>query len=144
MSQENVELLVRLAPGPDVDLARLFRDDRRWGAFTEASLPFYHAAFESATTTVGVERSGRGMAGMRSLWLDWLEPWATYRTDLEEAIDLGERVLVLNHSYGRLHGSTLEVKEAPAAIWTVRDGRIARAEFYTDRGEAFKDADPTG
>jgi hypothetical protein len=33
-------------------------------------------------------------------------------------------------------GSTQEVKEAPAGAWTVRDGRIARAEFYTDRAEA--------
>ena len=43
---------------------------------------------------------------------------------------------MLNHSFGRLEGSTQEVKEAPAGVWTIRDEKIARAEFYTDRSEA--------
>jgi ketosteroid isomerase-like protein len=136
MSQQHVELVSGLQPGPAVDLARLFRDDERWATFVETAARFYHRDFETATTMVGIEGSGTSMEGFRAIWLDWLAPWATYRVEAEEAIDLGERVLMLNRSFGRLDGSTQEVREAPAGIWTVRGGKVSRAEFYTDRAEA--------
>jgi len=37
-------------------------------------------------------------------------------------------------------GRASEVEQIDAAIWTVREGKIARAEFYTDRDEAFRAA----
>jgi hypothetical protein len=48
--------------------------------------------------------------------LDWIAPWATYRIETEEVIDLGERVVVLNHDRGRREGSTheLEVVSLPS------------------------------
>jgi len=138
MSRQNVELLLAISPGRDVDLTRLFRDETRWAMFVEAAAPFYHPVFETAVTVVGIAKSGRGMDGLRTLWLDWLGPWAEYRTEVEDVIDCGDRVLVLNHSFGRLEGSTQEVREAPAAVWTVRDQKITRAEFYTDHTEGFK------
>ncbi len=138
MSQQNVEMVLGLQPGPSLDLARLFRNDDRWATFTETASPFYHSDFETAGTLVGIERSDAGMEGFRAFWLDWLAPWATYRTEPEEAIDHGERVLVLSRSFGRLEGSTQEIKEAPAAVWTVRDGKIARVDLFLDRAEARK------
>ncbi len=140
MSKQNVELLLAISPGRHVDLTRLFRDETRWAAFVEAAAAFYHPEFESAVSVLGVAKSGRGMDGLRVLWLDWLGPWAEYRTEVEDAIDCGDRVLVLNHSFGRLEGSSQEVREAPAAVWTVRHQKITRAEFYTDHAEGFKAA----
>ena len=37
--------------------------------------------------------------------LDWTTPWVTYRIDVEETIDLGGRVLVLDNDCGRREGS---------------------------------------
>lgn len=142
MSRENVELLLRLQPGRHVDLVRLFCDEHRWATFTEAAAPFYDADFQSTVTVLGIERSGTGMDGFRALWRDWLAPWATYRTEVERTVDLGERVLVLNRSFGRLEGSTREVGEAPAGVWTVRAGKIARGELYLDRADALAAAGP--
>ena len=79
-----------------------------------------------------------GLEGFRESWLDWLAPYSEYRTEVEEAIDCGERVLLLQSSSGRLEGSTKEVKLAPAVVYTVRDGKIARVEPYADRAEALK------
>lgn len=140
MSQEDVELVLRLQPPAEVDLARLFRDDERWRRLTEAAAPFYHSDFETIGTMLAVQASVPGMDGLRALWLDWLAPWATYRTQATEAVDLGDRVLLLSNSFGRLEGSTHEVTEAPASIWTVRDQKIARAEFYSDRVDALSAA----
>jgi ketosteroid isomerase-like protein len=51
---------------------------------------------------------------------------------------LRERVLLLQSSSGRLEGSAKEVKLAPAVVYTVRDGKIARFEPYADRAEALE------
>jgi ketosteroid isomerase-like protein len=75
--------------------------------------------------------------GLRACWLDWLEPWATYRTEIEELIDAGDQVLVIGRDYGRRELGAPEVRLTFAASWTIRDGRIVRAEFYPDRAEAF-------
>jgi ketosteroid isomerase-like protein len=136
VSQENAEFVLRVQPRLEVDLVRLFRDEDRWARFTRTAAPLYHSDFVSAGAVLGVEMTRAGLPGLREFWLDWLAPWATYRTEAQEAIDLGQRVLVLSRSFGRLEGSTHEVKEAPAAVWTVRDGKIARVEFYTSRDEA--------
>jgi len=127
-----------MQPPPELDFIRLFGDDQRWATFTERAAPFYHSDFETFGTVLGVDKSGTGMNGFRAFWLDWLAPWVAYWTEPDEAIDLEAGVLVLSRSYGRLAGSTQEVRQAPAAIWIVRDGKIARFEAYANRSEAFK------
>jgi ketosteroid isomerase-like protein len=138
MSQENVELVRGLQPAPDVDIAELLRDDDIWAALSQAVAPFAHADFECALRSIDSEPTTyTGLDGLRTGWLDWVAPWATYRTEIKEVIDAGERVLVLTHDFGRREGSTEEVRLIGAAVWTIRDRKIVRAEFYTDRAEAF-------
>ena len=138
MSQDNVELVVRLQPAPDADIGQLFRDDDRVAALASVVARFFHADFECVAYLFDDAKTFTGLDGLRALWLDWLTPWATYRTEIEEAIDCGERVLLLVHDFGRRAGSTEEVRGNVAAIWTVRDGKIARAEFYPSCDEALK------
>jgi ketosteroid isomerase-like protein len=59
-------------------------------------------------------------------------------TEVEEALDCGDQVLLLQRSSGRLAGSAKEVKLAPAVVYTVRDGKIAGFEPYADRAEALR------
>jgi ketosteroid isomerase-like protein len=47
-------------------------------------------------------------------------------------------VLLLVRDYARRPGSAAELQSENAAIWTVRDGKVARAEFYPNRAEALK------
>jgi ketosteroid isomerase-like protein len=138
MSQENVDLVMALQRAPDDDLVQLIRDDELWGQLAEAVAPFVHAGAETVRPGLPGGKTYTGLDGFRESWLDWLAPWATYRTKIEEAIDCGERVLVLQSSSGRLAGSTNEVKLAPAVVYTVRDGKIARFEPYADRGDALE------
>jgi ketosteroid isomerase-like protein len=83
----------------------------------------------------------RGLHGLRAGWLDWLAPWASYRAEIEELIDLGDRVVSVLYDYARREPDAPEVALKSAAVWTVSEGRIVRAEFYTGgRDEALKAA----
>ena len=138
MSAENVELVVGLYPAPDVDFVPLVHDDNSWTAWTEANAPFVHPDFETVWPGLPDGKTYTGPVGSRDTWLDWLSPWKTYRVETEDVIDLGDRVLILVHAFGRLEGSQGEVENTSASLWTVREGKIARVEFYVDRAEALK------
>jgi hypothetical protein len=109
-----------------------------WATWTEATAPFVHPDVETVFPSVPGGRIYTGPDGFRTGALDWLAPWATYRGGAVEAIDCGERVLLLRRSFGRLEGSAEEVALAPAVVFTVRDGKIARIEAYAVRDEALK------
>jgi ketosteroid isomerase-like protein len=139
MSQQNVELVTNLHLAPDVDMAGLFRNDDMWSALADAVAPFFHPDFECVAPGVPhTEKVHIGIDGFRAAWLEWLEPWLTYRSEIIQALDAGDRVLV--HDYGRREGVAQEVKIDGSGVWTVRDGKIARTEFFAHRSEAFKAA----
>jgi ketosteroid isomerase-like protein len=141
MSQENVELVRNLHLAPDVDMAEVFRNDEMWSALADAAAPFFHPDFECVAPGVpGTERVHVGLDGFREAWLEWMKPWLTYRDEIEQILDAGDRVLVLVHDYGRREGVTEEVKIDGSAVWTFRDGKIARTEFFALRSEAFSAA----
>jgi ketosteroid isomerase-like protein len=141
MSQENVELVTRLQVGPEVDLAELFRSDQLWSALTASVGELFHADCQCVAPGVpGTESEHVGLDGLRAAWLRWLEPWLAYRTEIKQALDGGDRVLLLTQDYGRQAGSVQEVKVDGSAVWTVSDGKISRAEFFTHRGDAFNAA----
>jgi ketosteroid isomerase-like protein len=139
VSQENVELVRRLQPRPDVDLAALFRDEGSAGGFAETFVSFFHADCQCVLHMPGAEQvTYTGLDGWRDGWRDWLEPWVSYRSEIEDLLDDGERVVVLVRDYARRVPGAPEVGQIAAAVWTVRDGKIARAEFYATRAEALE------
>jgi ketosteroid isomerase-like protein len=137
MSQENVELVRKIQPSPDIDLVALFRGGDESERLLAAVEPFFHDDFVIAG--VGIQAGEwEGFAGLRSAWADWLEPWATYRAEIEDVIDAGDDVVVLTRDYGRRPGMSAEVQIVAAAVWTVRDGKIARNCFYPNREDALR------
>jgi ketosteroid isomerase-like protein len=143
MSKENVEIVRRLQPAPDVDLTELFELGRGDGdiegalreaapAFTDDFVCIFHALSEEPRL---------GIEGLRRSWLDWLAPWESYRTEIKELVDAGDRVIVMSRDFGRRPGMELEVHFDGCAVWTVRDAKVARVEFFpTDRVAAFEAA----
>src|SRR6476646_4658870 len=142
MSQENVELVRSVLPGPDADLIALFNDDSASGELMQTIGRVLDPDFVSVKHVPGAEpETAPGLHGLRAGWLDWLAPWASYRTETEEVLDLGDRVVSVLCDYARREPDAPEVALKSAAVWTVRDGRIVRAEFYTGgRDEALKAA----
>ena len=106
-------------------------------ALGETIASLFHPDFEAvADTGVGWD-SYRGLDGLRTLWLDWTEPWESYRTETEDVVDVGDQVLVLVRDYGRRYGMQTEVCMYGAAVWTVADTKVSRVVFYSSRSEAL-------
>jgi ketosteroid isomerase-like protein len=140
MSQENVALVRSLLPRPDTDMVALFNDDSAAGELMQTWAPSLDPDFVSVKHFPGADAdTAQGLHGLRAGWLDWLAPWESYRTEIEEMIDLGDRVVSVICDYARREPQAPEVALKSAVVWTVRDGRIARAEFYTGgRAEALE------
>ena len=135
MSQENVELVRRLQPSPDTDLVALFRDDP---TALRALSPFFHEDCELvAPRVIGGGQRLAGIEGLRAMWLDWLDPWESYRAEIEDVIDAGDDVVVLFRDHGRHPEMDVEVSVSGATTWTVRNGKVARVVFFVDRSEAL-------
>jgi SnoaL-like protein len=137
MSQQNVELVRALIPTPETDVAPIFRDEQLFQASREALSHLLRPDFEAVavwqggTTYVGVE-------GFREMWLDWLQPWATYHVQVDQIIDAGDRVVVLVRDSGRRPDMDAEVGLISGSVWTIRDAKIVRVEFCGDRAEALR------
>ena len=138
MSQKNVEIVKGLYPRPDADIAALFRDKRSFETMRESLRSLLTDDFESVAVVLGQTRRYAGLEGLRQNWLDWLEPWATYRSTIDELIDAGERVVLLLRDYGRREGTDKEVEIIAASICTIREGKLARWEDYPDRAVALE------
>lgn len=138
MSAENVDLIRSFQPGPEVDLVALFSDDGSTARLAEALGHVVGPAFECALRFPGAEPTFYlGLDGLRACWLDWLAPWASYRTEIEELIDAGDQVVVVGRDYARREHGAPEVRLTFAGVWTLRDGLAIRAEFYADRAEGL-------
>jgi ketosteroid isomerase-like protein len=142
MSHENVELIRSVLPGPGIDMIALWNDDSADSVMMQNWAPLLAPDFVAVKHIPGAEPDRtHGLHGLRAGWLDWLAPWASYRAEVEEMIDLGDRVVSVICDYGRREPDGHEVALRSAAVWTVRDGRIVRAEFYTGgRAEALRAA----
>jgi len=137
MSRENVELVKALYPEPDTDIVQLFQDDE---TFARMVGPLLTDDFQSVMVFPAETRTYAGPEGFRKNWLDWLAPWATYRSTIDELIDVGERVVLLLRDYGRRKDMETEIELIGASICTIRDRKIARWEDYADRADALEAA----
>jgi ketosteroid isomerase-like protein len=83
----------------------------------------------------------RGPAGMAEAWRGFLSAWEGAHTKVEEYRELdGTRVLVLEEFSARGKASGLEVgqmRTKGAALFQVRDGKVARLVVYWDRERAL-------
>jgi ketosteroid isomerase-like protein len=134
-----VDLVLALQLPATEDFAQYLRDDNAWAAGSNAFDPLFHPDFETVAPGVpGTEKIYRGSDGLRAAWLEWLAPWASYRTETKEVIDAGDQVLLIVEDFARRDESTREVKVDGAAVWSFRDGKIARFEAYAERSEALE------
>jgi ketosteroid isomerase-like protein len=135
MSEENVQLIRRLYD------AVAERD-------SETVLSIYHADVEwdfsdhrELAALVG-ETVYHGHEGLRRWARAFYEAWEYVDAELEEVIDSGEdRVVAVLNYRGRGRISGIEVGfTRMAGVFTIRDRRVVRAEWYRDKSPAVEAA----
>jgi ketosteroid isomerase-like protein len=117
-------------PEPDPRIRRLFM---------ELTEPDFEVAM------VGPEYVSRriestGFDGFADVWRDWTSPFESYRIEVEQMIDAGERVVTLVAMSGTTRTGGAEITAPAAAVWTVVDGRVRKVEFHIDRAVALRAA----
>jgi ketosteroid isomerase-like protein len=60
------------------------------------------------------------------------------RFDVDELVDAGDRVIAVSRMVARAHTTGIEVEQAVALVWTIRDGRAVRLDPYATREEAVR------
>jgi uncharacterized protein len=78
-------------------------------------------------------RTYRGHEGVRESFERWLENFEHYGFEAERFVDCGDDVLVVATEHGRGAASGASVSDRSYAVYTFRDGKIARyREFYDE------------
>lgn len=122
-------------PDPGTDVVQLFRDDVWFASVAEALVGLFDPAVESVPAWRGAGATYSGIDGFREMWLDWLEPWASYHVQVDEMIDVHDSVAVLVRDRARRHGMDVDVELISGSLWTFADGRIVRVQFFANRDE---------
>jgi hypothetical protein len=78
-----------------------------------------------------------GADGLMDAWGDWLEPWESYRLQIEDVIPGDGLVLVPVRVLARTRTDGVRVEHAPAGVCFLRGDRVARMEFHLDRRRAY-------
>ena len=142
MSQENVEIVKAVAPPSGAELTSLFADDSGAPERLEAIASLFHAEFEfEAHGAPMAATAGSGLQELVEEWRDWIQPFETWRTELEEFVDVDDdRVLVLIRDHVRPRGGDAEIVSLGCNLWTLRDGKVARIDFYPTRSQGLEAA----
>jgi len=82
-------------------------------------------------------REYRGVDGLFRWQADWESSWESWRWDPEEFIDAGERVVAVLRVHAKGRESGVDVERVDGAVWTLRDGKCVRLDYYGSKEEAL-------
>jgi uncharacterized protein len=82
--------------------------------------------------------TAHGHAGLERIMGRWLGEWDEYSIELEELIDAGDRVVVVQRIRGKGKGSGVEVEMREAHVYEIRDGKAVEVWEYRTKEEALK------
>jgi len=81
----------------------------------------------------------RGHQGLRDWVRDMADDWKDFEVRVDDLYEVGEdHVLVEARVHARARGSGVVMDASGAWLCDVRDGKVARVRFYTDRESALK------
>jgi ketosteroid isomerase-like protein len=126
MSQENVEIVVGLIKAwmsGDRDAARA-----AWDPDAVVILPVV-----DSNVLVGLPKIERALESWRNAWGSW-------RFNVEEVIDAGEHVLIIGRQRAEGKESGAEVDLLSCGVWSLRNSKVIRAEFFGSKAEALRAA----
>ena len=90
-------------------------------------------------TSPSAEMSKSGPEGFREGWIDWLEPWESYRIYYDDVVERGDRVVALVRLRGVTKRDGVEMEHEAAAAFRFEGDKVVEIEFNLDRERALAD-----
>jgi ketosteroid isomerase-like protein len=129
MSEENVEVIGRMYDG----FARSGPD----GMFEFMDPEVDHRAIEGAPDDIGVFS---GHDAMRRYYGQWVEMFDDLHAEVEELIEVGDRVVAMLHVTARMKGSEAPIDMRLGVVWALREGKAVSGREYATREQALEAA----
>jgi ketosteroid isomerase-like protein len=129
MSQENVKIVVRYFEAADLASA------------TDTLADDVTFVFHGQTRHLAGAETLSGKRAAVAWLADWFSRFdPSYRMEIEESHDWGDRVLAVTNHRAKGRTSGVPISQQTAEIITVSDGKIVRQEFFASRDEALEAA----
>jgi uncharacterized protein len=126
MSQENVEVVGQIyaswTPGSSPAESNLLHPEIEWVNPRDA--------LEPGTRT--------GIEAFTSITDELDDTIRDFRMEVERCIDAGDRVVVIATMRGYGSTSGVEIQRRHGSVWTIRDGRAIRFQWFYEPDEALE------
>jgi ketosteroid isomerase-like protein len=130
MSEENVDL-IRCA------FRRFQAGDQGWIDVLDPDIEWDI----SAHPLPDVSNQGRGRDRLLSeVFATYFSGWLDYRVEIQEAIDVGNDVILVLHETARLRGSDTGLDRELVQVWTFRNGLAVSHRVFPTKAEALEAA----
>jgi ketosteroid isomerase-like protein len=80
----------------------------------------------------------RGAPGVAEWLSDFAAAWESFGMEVERLVDAGDRVVSLFRIRAVGAGSGVPVERGDGIVWTFRDGKLARLDYFNDQGAALE------
>jgi ketosteroid isomerase-like protein len=125
MSQDNVEVVRR-------SYEAYMRGDM------EAALAAFDPMVETFDHDIPDAGEYRGFEGLLRWQADWERSWESWRWEPKEYIDAGERVVAVLHVHAKGRQSGVDVERLDGAVYTMREGKCVRLDYYGSKEQALE------
>ena len=71
---------------------------------------------------------------------EWADAWDDWEMEVEDYVDVGERVVVIVNQRGRSKATGIPVDMRFAQVWSFRDGQAIRMQMYSSVDDALEAA----
>ena len=79
----------------------------------------------------------RGIDETERIRDSWFEAWDSLDFQVDEFLESGDRIVSCGKAHATGKGSTVPIDFENYAVFTLRDGRVARMEFFIEREQAL-------
>jgi ketosteroid isomerase-like protein len=83
----------------------------------------------------------RGHDGLRAVLAEWMDNFDNFGFHVHEVREVGDRVLMLGETFGRIKGSAVPIRQPLGAVYSnFRDGQIGEGRNFLTWDEALEAA----
>src|ERR1700676_1447947 len=103
-----------------------------------AALVDPEAVYEDAILPDHAGETYRGVDAFARAAEAWIEPCEWMVVDLEQLIDVDDRVVALHRARMKMRHTGLEFEMPVAYVHTLKDGKIVHMQAFADHGQALR------